>query len=351
MAAGIDLSALTTNPVEAQDVSTAVFEQVYSKEQLTNIHDTMTGVQMKTQIPILGLLGMVGKAANGCTPNTSSEKPVLSDKFADPALISFRLEHCEADIPQLFKMWKRSKMASETWEEANEVMDFITDRAIDGSAEAILRISSFADKLADNVADGGYLTAGVDPTFFTMINGIWQQIFADGTLVRYTIPENAELSKNAQIALSADRALTMLRYLVDNADSRIFEGDQSKVKFQLTRGLFNNLRAYYEDKSLGFTVERTEKGVQKLFYNGYEIVVRHDWKRNIEANNNLGTTYLHPNRAWFGPISNIPIITSDTESLSKFKSFYDPVTMKWYVDVAFYLDAMYLQSSLLAVAY
>ena len=48
-------------------------------------------------------------------------------------------------------------------------MAFITDRGIDATMEAILRISSFGDKLADNVADGGAITAGIDPTFFTMI--------------------------------------------------------------------------------------------------------------------------------------------------------------------------------------
>lgn len=351
MASGVDLSALTTNPVESESVSTAVFEQVYTKPKLTDIHDIMTGIQMKTQIPILGLTGMVGKIANGCTPNTSSERPAASEKFADPALISFRLTHCEANVPQLFKLWKRAARAAGTWEEANEIIDFISDHAIDATEEAILRISSFADKIADNVADGGYLTAGVDPTFFTMINGLWQQIFATPALVRYTIPENSEATKAAQAALDSERSLTMLRYLIDNCDSRIFDGDQSRVKFQMTRGLYNNLRAYYEDKSLGFTLERTEKGALKLFYNGYEIIVRHDWNRNIEANHNLGDTYFNPNRCLFGPISNIPIVTSDTESMVKVKSFYDAVTLSWYLDVAFYLDAMLLQTSQTAVAY
>lgn len=351
MAAGFDYSALTMNPEEARAVSEAIFEQVYTKPVLKKVHGFMPGIQMKTQIPFLGLLGMVGKAANGCTPNTSSEKPALTEKFADPALVSFRLVHCEADVPQLFKLWKRDAVAADTWEEASEVIDFMTDRAIDGTANAILRISSFGDKLADNVADGGYITTGVDPTFFTMINGLWQQIFAASTLTRYTIPENGEATKAAQAALASDRALNVLRYMTDNCDSRIFDMNQADVKYQVTRSLWNNLRNFYEDKSLGFTIQRAEDGTMQLYYNGYEVVVRHDWDRNIKANNNLGATFLNPNRAIFGPISNIPIITSDEGSMNKVKSFYDPVTMSWYLDVAFYLDCVLLQEPLIAVAY
>lgn len=352
MASKINLAALTINEEEARDVSQAVFTRVYTKPELNNVHYLMTGVKMKTQIPIMGLLsGLIGKASSGCTPNTSTEVVALSEKFADPVLIDFRLAHCQNEVDQKFKLWQRADKARETWEDARQIMEFLMDRISDATKESILRVVEFGDKTADNVADGGYLTDGVDPTFFTMLNGFWQQIFADTSLVRYTIPENAEATKAAQAALASDRALTTLRYLIDNCDSRVFDMDQSSIKFQVTRSLFNNLRNYFEDKSLGFTIQRAENGAPQLFYNGYEVVARHDWDRNIAAYHNLGTTYFNPNRAIFGPTTNIPIITSDMESLSSIDSFYDKVTKQWYLDVAYYLDAKLLESYLTAVAY
>src|SRR5574344_1531731 len=221
MASLIDTADLTLNEQEALNVSEAVFESVYTKPVIESAHQVMTGIQMKTQIPFFGLMGLVGKVSSGCTPNASAEKVNLTEKYWDPALIDFRLTHCQGDIAQLYKMWKRSREAAKTWEEVdNAQMAFITDRGVDATTEAILRISSFGDKLADNVADGGALTAGVDPTFFTMINGIWQQIFASATIKRYTIDENALATEAAQLSLASDRALQVFRSLYNNIDSR-----------------------------------------------------------------------------------------------------------------------------------
>ena len=350
MASLIDTADLTLNPQEALSVSEVVFEQVYNKPLLSRAHDVRTGIQMKTQIPIFGLLGAVGKASSGCTPNSSAEKVNLTEKYYDPALIDFRLTHCQNDVSQLFKLWKKSRVANKTWEEVdNAMMAFLADRTVDAAYEAILRISSFGDKLADNVADGGYITAGVDPTFFTMINGLWQQIFADATITRYTIPENAEATEALQLALATDRALNMFRYLYNNIDSRAHT--VGGLTFQVTRSLTNNWEDYLEDKSLGFTLQVAEDGKREFRYRGIPIIIRDDWDKNIRAYNDLGTTLLYPHRAILTPISNIPIATSDEGSMTSLDSFYDKVTKSHYIDVAFYLDCVMLQKSLLAVAY
>ena len=350
MASLIDTADLTLNPQEALSVSEVVFEQVYNKPLLSRAHDVRTGIQMKTQIPIFGLLGAVGKASSGCTPNSSSEKVNLTEKYYDPALIDFRLTHCQNDVSQLFKLWKKSRVANKTWEEVdNAMMAFLADRTVDAAYEAILRISSFGDKLADNVADGGYITAGVDPTFFTMINGLWQQIFADATITRYTIPENAEATEALQLALATDRALNMFRYLYNNIDSRAHT--VGGLTFQVTRSLTNNWEDYLEDKSLGFTLQVAEDGKREFRYRGIPIIIRDDWDKNIRAYNDLGTTLLYPHRAILTPISNIPIATSDEGSMTSLDSFYDKVTKSHYIDVAFYLDCVMLQKELIAVAY
>src|SRR5574344_242533 len=179
MASLIDTADLTLNEQEALNVSEAVFESVYTKPVIESAHQVMTGIQMKTQIPFFGLMGLVGKVSSGCTPNASAEKVNLTEKYWDPALVDFRLTHCQGDVSQLFKMWKRSRIALGTWEEVdNEMMAFITDRGVDAVYEAILRISQFGDTGAKLVANGGYITAGKDIAFLTMINGLWQQVFA-----------------------------------------------------------------------------------------------------------------------------------------------------------------------------
>ena len=349
MASLIDTSDLTLNPQEALVASEAIFEAVYSKPQIADAHQIMTGIQMKTQIPFFGLLGLVGKVSSSCTPNSSSEKVNLTEKYWDPALVDFRLTHCQNDIAQLYKMWKKSRIANKTWEEVdNEQMAFIVDRGVDATTEAILRIAMFGDKAADNVADGGNITAGVDPTFFTMIDGLFKQIFA-ATLVKYTISENGEATKAAQQTLAADRAHQAMRYLYNNIDPRAFEA--GGLAFQMTRSLWNNWSDFLEDKSLVFSLDRTEQGSTKASYRGIPIIVRNDVDRNIRAYNDLGTTYLYPHRMWLTPIGNVPIGTSDEESMKSLDSFYDKVTKSHYLDAAFYIDAKLLQEYMIAVAY
>jgi hypothetical protein len=349
MASLIDTADLTLNPQEALSASEAVFEQVYAKPVLADAHSIMTGIQMKTQIPFFGLLGLVGKASSGCTPNTSAEKVNLTEKYWDPALIDYRLTHCQNDISQLFKLWKKSRIANKTWEEVdNEQMAFITDRGIDATLEAILRIAWFGDKSAALVANGGSITAGSDVAFFTMIDGLFKQIFA-ATLVRYTIAENALATKAAQLSLAADTALQAMRYMYNNIDPRAFE--VSGLTFQMTRSLWNNWSDYLEDKSLVFSLDRAEGGATKQAYRGIPIIIRNDWDRNIVAHNNLGATYLYPHRAILTPIGNIPIGTSDEESMKSMDSFYDKLTKQWYLDAAWYLDAKLLQEYLIAAAY
>ena len=350
MASLIDTSDLTLNEQEALTVSEAVFEKVYSKPVIESAHQVMTGIQMKTQIPFYGLMGLVGKVSSGCTPNASAEKVNMTEKYWDPALIDFRLTHCQGDISQLFKMWKRSREAARTWDEVeNAQMAFITDRGVDATMEAILRISSFGDKLADNVADGGAITAGIDPTFFTMINGIWQQILASATIKRYTIDENVLATEAAQMALASDRALQVFRYLYNNIDPRahVIPG----LAYQVTRSLWNNWNDFLEDKSLVFALQRAEDGSTKASYRGIPIIVRNDWDRNIAAYEDQGATLRYPHRAILTPVANIPIGTADEGSMKSLESFYDKVTRQWYFDAAFYLDAKVLEEYLIAVAY
>ena len=350
MASLIDTADLTLNPQEAQSASEAIFEKVYNKPDLNAAHQVVTGVQMKTQIPFFGLLGAVGKKSSACTPNTSTEVVNLTEKYWDPELIDFRLIHCQNEVSSLFKLWKKSKIANKTWEEVNnEQAAFVADRTIDAAIEAILRITSFGDESAALVANGGSITAGKDITFLNMLNGLWQQIFASATIKRYTIPENAEATKAAQDALATDRALTMLRYLYNNIDARAIKA--GNLAFQMTRSLFNNWNDFLEDKSLGFSLQRAEEGWTKGSYRGIPIIVREDWDRNIRTWNDLGTTLLYPHRAILTPIENIPIGTSDEGSLTSFDAFYDKVTKKHYIDVAFYLDIKVLEEYMIAVAY
>jgi hypothetical protein len=354
MASIIDYSDLTLNEQEALEVSQAVFEDVYVKGPLSNFHYIQTGIKMKTQIPFFGLLPMVGKVSSGCTPNAASGLD-LTEKYWDPELIDFRLTHCQGDVLQLYKMWERAAKALDTWESMdNAQMQFIVDRAKNAHLEAIFRISSFGDEAAALVSGAGNITtAGGDITFWNMLDGLWDQIFtgvAAVTVPRITITENGLASYALQSNLGDTVALDCFRGMYEEIDPRAFEN--GTLKFQVTRSLINNWWALLEDKSLANSIRaEIEKGAAPLSYRGIPIEVRYDWDRTIAAYMDTTVVTHLPHRAILTPIENIPIGTSDEESMDAIDSHYDRTSREWYYDGASYLDCKLLEEHKIAVAY
>jgi hypothetical protein len=354
MASKIDFSTLNLNEEEARVISELVFERTYTRPELTNVHAIQTGVEMDKYIPILGQFGLVGKVDPGsCGVNSEISQIPTSEKQWSPKLVSYRMAHCQDDLPNLLKFWKKARIAKNTWEEVdNEMMAFISDRIEDANIQAQLRIADFGDTNEDVVGSGGNLTAGTDKTYFNMLNGLWAQVFADqvgdADIYRKEISENGEASKTAQLALGSSVALDAFRDMYNNIDPRAFEGN---LVFQITRSLFNNWQDYLEDKSLNFTLTQAEEGSNRWNYRGIPIIVRHDWDRIIKAYFDKGSTYYLPHRAILTDLNNIPIGTSDEESLTSLDSFYDKKDKTHYIDVAFKMDVKILQEELMAVAY
>ena len=355
MASKLDLALLTLNPEEARSSSEAVFTAALSNPALADGHFVAQGIQMNTQIPILGSFGLGGKAANGCTPNTNTGTIVASQKNWVPYLSQDRHVHCQADINQLFKMWPRAAEALRTWDTAPALLAFLEQRVQEATINNINRIIWMADTGGDTFDNGGLLTIGTDKAFFTQIDGLWKQI--GDAVTALTIPaaqkievaENAGASYAAQLSLASDRALKVLRGLYESLPAEAF--GMAGLKFQITRSLYQNWRAFLEDKSLVFQLSTAEQGSAVMTYRGIPIVVRNDWDRNIRAYEDNGTTWNDPHRAVLTPITNIPVATADEGAFNAYDAFYDKVTMSHYIDTAFYLDAKLIEEDKISVAY
>ena len=211
MATPIDFSGLTLQTEEARSMSELVFQKTFSAPTLDQIANVMTGVEMDKFIPIFGRFGLLGKADPGsCNNNTVTDQIPTSQKTWLPKLISFRYEHCQDNLPDLLKFWKKARIAANTWEEVDgELMTFLEDRIMDATLESIIRHADFGDTNASPVGDATgdeTLTVGTDKTYFNVINGLWSQIFSDQAGAadgyRYTIPEKCISYQSIAVGLS-----------------------------------------------------------------------------------------------------------------------------------------------------
>lgn len=353
-----DLSAMTINEEEANQLSQAIFERTITGGDLSEFHDIVTGVSHKQQIPFIGNMELVGKTQTGCTREESTETIPLTEKFWDPALIGDRLKHCSTDVNNLFKLFQRaSKINPDFYDRIGSEEFGVIIAAVESAMKKMNnRLVWFGDTAADNVTDGGVITDGTDVAFFSSIDGLWKQIFAEITTsdTNYVeIAENALVSKAAQDALGATTAYDTFKAMYNKMDARFFEAmeDGASPEFLVTRGMAQNWEDKLEEVSMAFSLTEVKDGTDRLRYRGIPIKIKNDWDSNIRSYQDNGTTWNLPHRALLTVKENIPVGTVSESDLTAIESWFEKKDKANYIDFDLKLDAKFLLDYMAVVAY
>ncbi len=354
-----ELQDLTLSPVEATDVSQAVFEAVLEMGEIAEHHEVHTGINYDTQIPFIGTLGLVGKKILQCKPDANGSQIPVSEKKWQPILIGDRFENCAVDANPLFKLFKAAmKINPDFFDKVGSQEEGVVMLRVEQAMrEMIQRIAWFGDKTADEFAEGSYLTNGTDIGFFNMLDGLWKQVISTDipTSSPYYVPitQNAAISYTLQDTLPTDFAFKLFRSMYKKSDARFKQlvGKGMKVQIHVTSAIAENWTDYKEDKSLVFTLDKAEGGGLKSAFRNIEIVPRYDWDATISAYQDNGTTLHLPHRALMTTPANIPVGTVSTEDLTTLKSFYDSYHEVNVMDFRLKFDAKFLEPYLAVAAY
>jgi hypothetical protein len=353
MASLIDVSALTINAEEAKDVASLIIEKLFVNSPMSEIHSIETGIHYKQQIPFIGSLSDSLVKNAGCVPETGTGIS-LSEKFWEPEIYSTRWEHCAADISGLFKLFnEKTRVNPDVYDKIGSkelgLIVSLIDRML---MEKIPTKVWFSDKAAALISGGGKFKAGTNLALYNVINGLWKQIFADvatGDSNYVVITENAAATYALQ-TLPVDAGLNYLTSVVNAADSRLLEDPSAYI--QVTRSIADNYRNTLRTKTIGAGfLEVTEGGKPQLYFDGYKVIIRHDWSREIKALFDTGAKLDKPHRILFTTPSNIPIATPSVDDFTTLTSFYDQYRKSNIVDVAFGLDAKLLEDYMTVAAY
>lgn len=349
----INADSLTLNPREAETVSEVIFKRIYNDSDLAEYHEMETGIDVKTQIAFAGRLGLLGKKTTGCTPNEAGGFE-LTEKYWTPALEDFRLKHCQADMPALLKLFRKSQRINPDFFDAVGTQEFgVIISAVEvAMLENMHRKIWFNDTTAKTIADSGVFTNGTDLGYFNSFDGLFKQIFVElpsNAANRVAITANAGVNYAGQ-ALAEDAALSIFEKMVTAADERLVSAEDSFIL--ATRSLADNYRATLRNKNLGSGfLEVVEEGRPKLYFDGFEVKVRYDWDRYIKTYQDNGTKWNLPHRAVFTTKSNIPVGTLSEEDLTKLDVFYDKTLKTNIMDAAYTLDAKHLEAYMTVAAY
>ena len=360
MATGLDISGLTLEAQEVQDMSAFIVEQVFNKPELRALHGVFTGVKMKEQIVFASQFSKMGmKKGSDCSRQNSGASSTLTQKYWEPNGIEDTLVICPNELDSKFKAYfTKIRQYKQRYEiEGSDLETFFVMMVEEAIQRTIWRAAWLGDT---SVAASGAATAGLKSSdnvkFYDYIDGLFAQIFAAvtaGDLERYTIDKNAETTTAAQTALDSGEANDIFEGMWALADPRLKANPNAKM--YVTNGLFENQRQYLESKSLAFTIERNMQGFQELTWQGFPIVnMETVWDLDLLADfedNSTNNAYYLPNRAVFTVPENVPVATLSENDLSELEIWYDRDNRQNKIAFGFDLDAKLLEEYMAVVAY
>lgn len=351
MATKIDVSGLTLNTKEAEELSQLISQRIFVDTPLAKVHNIQTGIQMAQQIVFVDNLDVGGEALTNCTP-AEQDGLTMTEKAWAPALIAGRFSHCANDLNVLLKIFAKAKRVEPDFYDRidSQEMALLMAKITDALRVSISAKAWLGDSAAAVVGGGGVFTvAGFNAGLWTQVNGLWKQIFADGNIPRYTISKNAEASYAAQ-KLAAGTSETIFRSMYEDADSRLLGAEDAQ--FLCTRSIWDNHLTFIESKQYnGGIISRLEDGVTSMSYRGIPIIMMPEWDRTIRKYQDTTAKHNIPHRAILTTPGNIPLGTLNEGDLQNLESFYDKKDKTNYVDYGYYLDAVFGESYMASVAY
>jgi hypothetical protein len=345
-------SDLSFNGQEAKDIGEAVIESIFENPAVADLMTVYDGIVTKKQIPFLGTLSKITKLDEGCGSGVSSNNIPMTQKFWEPENLKIWLQLCAEDLINSFWVYAQKLGMDRSDVTGTTIASFVVERMTAAAQEDLLRIIWFNDKAAENVVDGGVIKNGVSLSDYTIINGLWKQIFsvvAGNAARKVAISENAAVSKVLQLTLAANKAFLTFQKLMQTADSRLKSAPDKIIICTTT--LLENYAAYLESQGMDASFIRIENGYSTLRYRNVTIYGMDFWDRTIQSDFDNGTTYDLPHRALLTTKMNLAVGSDKLADAESFKVYYSEDTELNNFKGKYRVDAKLLQDYLIQVAY
>ena len=271
--AGIDFTSLTPKNGAVQDLAELIFLELVEDDKLGQLVTFMPRQENGKKLGFVGKAGLLGKKAKGCDPEYAKNLVQASEKTWDLQEWEIAEEICykelENTIAEHFAA-NGSDMADLTSSEYMEkVVRPILEQAI---RDLMIRFIFFGDKNAE-----GSLKDGVDAEYFTLIDGIFKQLFEGvtaGKTTRVAIDANTKTTVAAQYeAMRQPGAATgVLNNLIINTPMKLRR--MADRVFIVTQAFADMLNLDIQENNKGSELqwESLFAGIQKTSYQGITLV-------------------------------------------------------------------------------
>lgn len=353
------MASVTSPPVLKEKGITALsevlFQETYSNPDLASVFNIKTGIKGQTQIGILSKIqtGLSGYNRSACDVTADTSTYTGSSKTWVPKYVSSRNSTCWDTFSGTFFQWgfkngiAREDLTDTDW------ATFMSEVLPHEINETIMRVAWFNDTAAVAGTDNNISVGNLK--YFTVIDGIWKQLYAivTASAARLTVnttvqTRNAAASFAAQAFTTADVTNKIATALLDSmyygADMTLRSRPKSELAFYVTQTVADQYEKELKaNATIPLSYTRIETGIDVLMSNGIKVIPMNFWDRMItgyfaKAATNLAS-YL-PHRALLTTASdNLMIGTEDTTNMNSFDMFYDKATKANIVDYGVFMDA------------
>lgn len=328
MASGLDLSTLTFSTEEVRDINVLVFDEVMKAPDMQLIHTIFPDIVFNKEVGFLGEGGMIGKATSGCSI-TATEWKVGSRKITwVPKDWGFLIELCFADLETTAAVYALNKGVEISDLTQTEYAAIMVEFLAVAIRKFIYRVVWFGDTAADNIANGGDITDGVDATFFTLLDGLFKQMDTQVTAnpaQGVSIAENAGLTYATQVMVDAN-VQGYLSKIYYQADIRLRSMPDNFIL--CTQSVYDSYQRSLMADKIESTYKNLTEGISVLTYNGIPLIPMQIWDELIQANNDTTAKWVSPNRAVFTNKKVLGIAVDSTTSFENLKIWLDDETDK-----------------------
>lgn len=352
MAAKIDFSRFSFTAEQIREINDLVYDNVVKAPELAAIHTIFPDVVFDKEVGFLTGGGLVGKAGQGCDPTPQDYQIGTRKVVWAPKRWEVFIQECYSDLDNtaaVYAMKNGVAMSDLTDTDYIAIVAMFLAQSI---RDFLFRIVWFGDTAAENVADGGQITNGVDVSYFTLIDGFFKQLTAGVTAnaeLGVSIAANTQATKALQkSALTPADAYNILSEMYFNAPVDLQA--TGEMRFLVTQSVANAYQQYLMSNNIESTYRNLVDGVQALSFAGVPVIALPSWDKTIKAYQDLGTTWYKPHRAVLIEKLNLGVGVGSESGLSELDVWYDKTSRNNYLLAQDRIDAKLLNDARFVLA-
>lgn len=352
---GLNFANITPDNGAVRELSRLVFLEVLQADRIGTLLDIHRNVYNGDKLGLVGEFGMLGKAGVGCSPVYGNDAINTAEKVWDIKAWEIAEQLCYKDIENTLVKYTLESGTNIGDLTANDYLDeIIVPRLELAMMKMYIRLAFFGDKDAENVTDGGIIKNGVDTSYFTLIDGIFKQLYAGvtaGTTKRVAIAANSESKIAAQLAAINSEARTALDNMIAAASPRLRQASDQVI--YVTQAFATGYEAQQLSNCCGSDLAWTAlfAGIRETTYRGIRIRVVPMFDEIIQNYEGNGTAYNLPFRAIYTTERNLALGVNGTDEFAELDIFFDRTTRLNHIYATDKMGAMVIDESMAVIAY